>query len=117
MDVAGHGPGDGHAERLPAAAGGVEGGLQDAHRGLHRLRPLHQLGEEELAAPEELADLLDALHETGVEDVAGGQAGVEALLGEAFGVLDLAVDDALLHLLVELLGHGGSSSGHAPAAT
>ena len=85
-----------------AAAGGVDGGLQDGHGGLHRLGALDQLGEEELALAEEVADLLDALDEALVEDVAGGEAGVEALLGEALGVLDLAVDDGLLHLFVEV---------------
>ncbi len=58
---------------------------------------------------EEVADLLDALDEALVEDVGGGQAGVEALLGEARGVLGLAVDHGLLHLCVELVGHWGSS--------
>ena len=102
VDVAGHGAGHGHAEALALAAGGVEGRLQDGHGGLHGLGPLDQLGEEELAAPEEVADLLDALDEPEVEDVAGGEAGVEALLREALGVLDLAVDDGLLHLVVQV---------------
>ena len=66
-----------------ALLGRVEGGLQDGHRGLHGLGPLDQLGQEELAAAEEVADLLDALDEALVEDVDGGQAGVEALLRPA----------------------------------
>ena len=73
VDVAGDGAGDGHAERSAASAGGVEGGLQDGDGGLHRLGALDQLGEEELALAEEVADLLDALDEALVEDVAGGR--------------------------------------------
>ena len=102
MDVAGDGARDGLAEGLAASAGGVDGRLEHGDGGLHGLGALDQLGEEELALAEEVADLFDALDEALVEDVAGGQAGVETLLGEALGVLDLSVDDALLHLLVQL---------------
>ena len=87
---------------LRLAAGGVDGGLQDGHGGLHGLGALDQLGEEELALAEEVADLLDALDEALVEDVAGGETGVEALLREGGGLFGLAVDDGLLHLFVEL---------------
>ena len=105
VDVAGDGAGDGDAERAARPAGGVDGGLQDGDRGLHRLGALDELGEEELAAAEEVADLLDALDVAQVEDVDRGQAGVEALLGELGSELDLAVDHGLLHLGVEILSH------------
>ncbi len=105
MDVAGDGAGDGDPERAARPAGGVEGGLKDGDRGLHRLGPLDELGEEELAAGEEVADLLDALDEAEVEDVDRGKAGVEALLGELGRELGLAVEHGLLHLGVEVLGH------------
>ncbi len=92
------------SERLapPAAS---RAGCKDGDRGLHRLGPLDELGEEELAAGEEVADLLDALDEAQVEDVDRGKAGVEALLGELGRELGLAVDHGLLHLGVQILGH------------
>src|SRR5450756_254990 len=105
VDVAGDRAGDIHAEGPAAPAGGVDGGLQDGHGGLHGLGALDQLGEEELALAEEVADLLDAAHEALVEDVAGGQAGVEALLGQGCGLFGLTVDDGLLHQFVELFRH------------
>ncbi len=91
--------------RLAAFLARVERGLQHGDGGLHGLGALDQLGEEELALAEEVADLFDALHEALVEDVAGLQTRVETLLGEALSVLDLTVDDALLHLLVQLFRH------------
>ena len=74
MDVAGDGAGHGDAERPAAGAGGVERGLQHRHGGLHRFGALDELGQEELAASEEVADLLDALDEAEVEDVDRGEA-------------------------------------------
>ena len=75
----------------------------DGHGGLHGLGPLHQLGEEELALTEEVADLLDALDEALVEDVGGRETGVKALLGQLGRFLDLAVDHGLLHLREQIL--------------
>ncbi len=94
------------AEGLAAAAGGVDGRLQDGHGGLHRLGPLDELGQEELTLGEQVADLLDALDEAVVEDVARGKAGVKALLGQSGGLLGLAIDDGLRHLGVQVVRHG-----------
>ena len=98
VDVAGDRAGDGDAGRLAALLGGVQGGLQDGHGGLHGLGALDQLGQEELALAEEVADLLDALDEALVEDVGRREAGVEALLGQRGGGVVLAVDHRLGHL-------------------
>ena len=105
MDVAGDGARDGLAEGLAAFLARVERGLKHGDGGLHGLGALDQLGEEELALAEEVADLFDALHEALVEDVAGAETRVETLLRQALSILDLTVDDALLHLLVQLFRH------------
>jgi hypothetical protein len=76
VDVAGDRAGDRDAGRLAAFLGGVQGGLQDGHGGLHGLGALDQLGQEELAFAEELADGLDALDEALVEDVGRREARV-----------------------------------------
>ena len=102
MDVAGDGARDGLAEGLATFLAGVERGLEHGDGGLHGLGALDQLGEEELALAEEVADLFDALTKPLSRMSPAAQARVEAFLREALGVLDLAVDDALLHLLVQL---------------
>src|SRR5674476_1419619 len=71
----------------PLGLGGraFEGGVGDRGSSGHGVGAHHQLGEEELAALEELADLLDAFDEALRHDVAGGDALVEGALRDRLG--------------------------------
>jgi hypothetical protein len=92
-------------ERLAPPAASMAG-LQDRYGGLHRLGALYQLGQEELALGEEVADLLDALHETLVQDVSRRDTGIQALLGQCGGIFCLSIDDGLRHFGQQLVRHG-----------
>src|SRR5450759_856583 len=95
----------------PLGLGGraFEGGVGDRGSSGHGVGAHHQLGQEELAALEELADLLDALDEALRHDLAGGDALVEGALRDHFGGGAVAVDDALGCFSVDV-GHALDSS-------
>ena len=80
----------------------LEGGVGDLGGAGHGVRAHHELGEEDLAALEEVADLLDAFDEAVLHDVGRSDAGVERALRDLLGARPVGVHDALGCFLVDV---------------
>ena len=84
-----------HDDALGLGGLALEGGVGDLGGAGHGVGAHHQLGEEDLAALEQLADLLDALDEAVLHDVGRSEAGVERALRDLLGCRPVGGHDAL----------------------
>ena len=87
---------------LASAAPPSRAALHDLGGAGHGVGRHHELGQEDLAALEELADLLDALDEAVRHDVAGRYPLLEGALGHILGRRTVGVDDGVDRFLVDV---------------
>ena len=103
-----------------AVAAGLDIGLQDAHGLFHGAGGLHHLRQKHLAASEEVAHQVHALHEGAFDDAHRGRVGGQCLFQVGLQVVADAfaqgVDQSLLHALLAPLLFPGLWFGRVGAA-